>query len=110
LPVRYELIFINDVSTDGSLAILESKRNEDPNIKIITTSRRFGVTPCVIAGFHHARGDAVVYMDADLQDPPEVITQLVEQWQKGFDIVHTTRTKRAGENPLKMWITRQPTG
>jgi dolichol-phosphate mannosyltransferase len=60
-----------------------------------------------MAGFRHARGDAVIYMDADLQDPPELIPTLVEKWQNGAEVVHTTRTRRKGEHPVKMWLTRQ---
>ena len=106
MPLRYELIFVNDASTDRSLEILQTHRQVNPNIKIINLSRRFGVTPGVLAGFHKSRGDAVIYMDADLQDPPELIPSLIQKWQEGADIVHTTRTVRKGENPLKMWITK----
>jgi dolichol-phosphate mannosyltransferase len=87
------------------MEVLLDQRSRDPNIKILTTSRRFGVTPCVLAGFRHARGDAVIYMDADLQDPPEVIPELIRQWQEGADVVHTTRTNRKGENRFKLWLT-----
>lgn len=102
----YELIFVNDASTDGSLATLLKARERNPAIKIVNMSRRFGVTPCVLAGFEKARGDAVVYLDADLQDPPELIPQLLRKWRDGADIVHTTRTARKGENPFKMLLTR----
>jgi dolichol-phosphate mannosyltransferase len=60
-----------------------------------------------MAGFAHARGDAVIYMDTDLQDPPELIPAMLEKWQQGADVVHTTRSRRHGENPLKMWITKK---
>tara|TARA_Y100000031_G_scaffold14650_1_gene15431 strand:- start:1194 stop:1940 length:747 start_codon:yes stop_codon:yes gene_type:complete len=70
-------------------------------------SRRFGIAPCVIAGFKHAEGDAVIYMDTDLQDPPELIPELLEKWREGFDVVHTTRTRREGESLFKMWLTRR---
>jgi dolichol-phosphate mannosyltransferase len=69
-------------------------------------SRRFGVTPCVLAGFEKSRGDAVVCLDADLQDPPELIPDLISKWREGADVVHTTRTARRGENPLKLLLTR----
>jgi len=106
LPLRCEFIFVNDASTDASLAILKKLRETSaPEIKVVTLSRRFGVTPGVLAGFKHARGDAVVYMDSDLQDPPELIPQLVAEWQKGADVVHTTRTVRHGENAFKMALT-----
>jgi polyisoprenyl-phosphate glycosyltransferase len=105
--VDYELIFINDASTDSSLELLLKARERNKSVKIINMSRRFGVTPCVLAGFEKARGDAVVYMDTDLQDPPELIPQMLQKWREGADIVHTTRTARKGENAFKMWVTRQ---
>lgn len=107
LPYEYEIIFVNDDSTDRSLEILQACRKQDARIRILTMSRCFGIHPCVLAGLKHAAGDAVVYMDADLQDPPEVIPKLVEEWEKGADVVHTTRTARKGENRLKMFLTRQ---
>ncbi len=102
---QYELIFVNDASTDRSLDILLTLREKNKRIKIINMSRRFGVTPCVIAGLAAAKGDAVIYMDADLQDPPELIPDLAGKWREGADVVHTVRTKRHGENPIKMGIT-----
>ena len=75
----YELIFVNDDSTDGSLALLMKHRENDKRIKIINMSKRFGVTPCVFAGLKHANGDAVITMDTDSQDPPEIIPQLIEK-------------------------------
>ncbi len=107
LPLRREFIFVNDNSTDASLDILvKLHETTAPEVKIVNLSRRFGVTPGVLAGFHHATGDAVVYMDCDLQDPPELIPQLVAEWQKGADVVHTTRTARHGENAFKMALTK----
>jgi dolichol-phosphate mannosyltransferase len=106
LPYDYEIIFVNDASTDCSLEILLRERENNPRIKILNMSRRFGIHPCVMAGLNAARGDAVVYMDSDLQDPPEMIEQLVAEWQRGADIVHTKRRKRLGEHWLKMAITK----
>lgn len=103
----YEMVFVNDASTDSSLEQLLTLREKNKKIKIINMSRTFGVTPCVIAGMKHAKGDAVVYMDADLQDPPELIPVLFQKYKEGYDVVHTTRTKRKGENFLKMLITRR---
>jgi len=105
LDVRYELIFVNDASTDDSSEILRIRRQSNPNIKVINMSRRFGFGPSVIAGLDYSRGDAVIYMDTDLQDPPELIPTLVAKWQEGNDVVHTTRTGRLGESRLKMWVT-----
>jgi polyisoprenyl-phosphate glycosyltransferase len=102
----YELVFVNDNSSDGSLDVLTGARAKNPRIRIITMSRRFGQPECLMAGIEHARGDAIVYMDADLQDPPEVIPEMLEKWRAGADVVYTVRTRREGENPLKMWLTR----
>jgi glycosyltransferase involved in cell wall biosynthesis len=102
----YELLFVNDDSTDASLAILLGERERNQRVKILNMSRRFGVAEGVLAGMAAAGGDAVVYMDADLQDPPELIPSLVERWRAGADVVHTVRTRRKGESPLKMTATR----
>lgn len=106
LNIIYELIFVNDASTDGSLELLMSYRDRDKRIKIINMSRSFGVTPCIMAGLRHSKGDVVVYMDADLQDPPELIPGLLEKFKEGFEVVNTIRTKRRGENAIKTVLTR----
>jgi polyisoprenyl-phosphate glycosyltransferase len=103
--IDYELLFVNDASTDASLAILLAERERNQRVKILNMSRRFGVAEGVLAGMSAASGDAVVYMDADLQDPPEVIPSLVERWRDGADVVHTVRTRRMGESPWKMTAT-----
>jgi dolichol-phosphate mannosyltransferase len=102
---NYELIFVNDDSSDSSLEILKSNLNLYP-IKIINMSRRFGSTPCVFAGLENASGDLIVYLDSDLQDPPELIETLVNKMEEGYDIVHTIRTRRFGENKIKMLVTK----
>jgi dolichol-phosphate mannosyltransferase len=104
--LAYEVIYVNDASTDASLAVLLKERETNPRVKILNLSRRFGVAEGVFAGMSVASGDIVVYMDADLQDPPELIPALLAQWRAGADVVHTIRTRRHGEHPLKMWITR----
>ena len=101
---KYELIFVNDCSTDNSEKTLLELQKKFP-IKIINMSRNFGVAPCVIAGFKNCSGDAIIYMDSDLQDPPELISKLIFEYEKGADIVHTIRTKRLGESKIKMMIT-----
>jgi dolichol-phosphate mannosyltransferase len=106
LPADYELLFVNDASTDGSLDLLLGERDRNPRVKILNMSRRFGVAECMRAGMAAASGDAVVYMDADLQDPPEIIPQLIDRWRAGADVVHTVRTRRHGESALKMRLTR----
>ena len=107
LNYNLEIIFVNDHSTDDSLDFLIQQSKKDKNIKIINMSRRFGSPPCVIAGFKYAKGDALIYMDSDLQDPPEIIPKLIEKWEDGFDVVHTTRTKRKGESSIKLWLTKK---
>jgi len=101
----YELIFINDCSEDSSEDILIDLQKNNP-ITIINMTRTFGVGPCVLAGFREAKGDAIVYMDADLQDPPEIIPKLIKEYEKGSEIVHTVRTKRYGESLFKMGVTK----
>ncbi|MBI3262609.1 MAG: glycosyltransferase family 2 protein [Acidobacteria bacterium] len=105
-PVDYEILFVNDASTDGSVDVLMHERERNPRVKIINMARRCGVAECVLAGMAAASGDAVVYMDADLQDPPEIIPQLLERWRGGADVVHTVRTRRHGESGLKIALTR----
>ena len=106
LDADYEAVFVNDASTDASLSLLMKERARNARIRIVNMSRRFGVAEGVIAGMSVSRGDAVVYMDADLQDPPEIIPALIDRWRQGADVVHTVRTRRHGENPLKMAATQ----
>jgi len=101
----YELIFVNDNSDDNSEKLLEDLQKKFP-ITIINMSRTFGVGPCVLAGFKYAKGDCVVYLDSDLQDPPEVLEKLIKEYEKGAEIVHTVRTKRLGESQFKLSITK----
>src|SRR6185436_9126581 len=79
--VDYELIFVNDASTDGSLEALVDERAKNPHVKIMNMSRRFGVSECIRAGMGASSGDAIVYMDSDLQDPPEIIPHLLAKWR-----------------------------
>ena len=102
---RYELIFVDDCSSDGSSEYLASIAVQNERIKILRTSRRFGVTPCVFAGFRASKGSAVIYLDSDLQDPPELITDLIQAWREGSKVVHTVRTVRHGESRIKMFTT-----
>lgn len=103
----YELIFVNDNSSDGSEALLRSELPHG-DIVIVNMTRNFGVSECVMAGMSIAKGDAVIYMDADLQDPPELIPTLINKWQEdpSIGVVYTTRTHRKGEHFLKMFVTK----
>jgi glycosyltransferase involved in cell wall biosynthesis len=103
----YELVFVNDNSTDGSLQCLQGELDRG-DIVVVNMSRNFGVSECVMAGLGYSAGDAVIYMDADLQDPPEVIPMLIEAWQSDeeAEVVYTTRTRRDGEHWLKMLVTK----
>ena len=102
---EFEMIFVNDSSEDKSEEILTKLQKKNP-IKIINMTRTFGVGPCVLAGFRETSGDVVIYMDTDLQDPPEIIPRLIEEYEKGAEIVHTVRTKRLGESSFKLLITK----
>jgi len=96
-----ELLFVDDGSHDSSVAQLMRARDRQPGIRVVQLSRNFGKEAAVTAGLEHARGDAVVLMDADLQDPPELIPRMVAEWRKGADVVLMKRRSRAGESWLK---------
>jgi len=106
LSVESEWVFVNDASTDRSLRLLVEHAQADSRVKIINMSRRFGVAECFLAGMRYARGDAVITMDTDLQDPPQVIPELLKEWQRGAEVVYTVRTQREGEPVAKLWLTR----
>ncbi|MEI7714400.1 MAG: glycosyltransferase family 2 protein [Rhodospirillales bacterium] len=97
----WEAIYIDDGSTDGTRAVIERLRQDDPRIAVLSLSRNFGKEIATTAGLDHATGDATIVIDADLQDPPEVIPLLVAAWRQGFDMVNAQRRARAGETRLK---------
>jgi dolichol-phosphate mannosyltransferase len=99
----YELVFVNDGSRDKSLDLLKNARAYDPHIKIVNLSRNFGHQIAITAGMDRALGNAIIIIDADLQDPPEIFPELVAKWQEGYDIVHARRRKRVGETGFKIW-------
>lgn len=101
LGLNYELIFVDDGSTDESREILLEKSKTDPAVRVIGLSRNFGHEMATTAGLHHARGKAAVVIDADLQDPPEVIPEFVRLWREGFHVVYGIRASREGESALK---------
>jgi glycosyltransferase involved in cell wall biosynthesis len=93
----YEIIFIDDGSTDSTLATLIERRHRNPAIRILSLSRNFGKDVALTAGLDHAAGDAVVAIDVDLQDPPEVIPELLAKWREGYDVVYAKRASRNGD-------------
>ena len=101
LPCESEVLFVNDGSRDRSLEILAAAAARDVRLVVLDLSRNFGHPAAITAGLDHARGDAVVVMDADLQDPPELIPRLLERHAEGFDVVHARRTARHDESPFK---------
>jgi polyisoprenyl-phosphate glycosyltransferase len=96
-----ELILINDGSRDRSLAIMRTLHDQDPRVCYISLARNFGHQTAVTAGLNFSRGQVVVILDADLQDPPELIPSMVEQWKQGFDVVYAQRTQRHRESWFK---------
>lgn len=97
----YELIFVDDGSQDRTPEILQDLADRDPHVRALRFSRNFGHQVAVTAGIEHAAGDAVVLIDADLQDPPEMILDFIEKWQEGYDVVYAVRKSRAGETWFK---------
>jgi glycosyltransferase involved in cell wall biosynthesis len=101
IPASYELIFVNDGSTDQSLHLIKELAAREPAVKYIDFSRNFGHQVAVSAGLDRAAGQAVVIIDSDLQDPPEVIAGLYAKWQQGYEVVYGRRRQRPGESAAK---------
>jgi glycosyltransferase involved in cell wall biosynthesis len=97
----WEVIFVNDGSADRSQALLAELAAAEPRYKIVSFARNFGHQMAITAGMDRAEGDAVVVMDADLQDPPEVVQDMIGRWKEGFDVVYAVRSKRFGETWFK---------
>lgn len=98
----HELIFVNDGSTDKTMDVLMEIQAKDPAVRIVDLSRNFGHQKAITAGIDHASGDVVVLIDADLQDPPEVIPQMLERWRQGAHVVYGVRNRRPGESGFKL--------
>lgn len=103
---NYEIIFINDGSKDSTLEILKKISDNDKNVKIISFSRNFGHQAAVTAGIRNVTGDAVIIMDADLQDPPELFEGMIEKWEDGYEVVYGKRKTREGESIFKLLTAR----
>lgn len=101
LAAPYEIVFVDDGSKDRSPEILDGLARRDPRVRVIHFSRNFGHQAAITAGMDHARGEAVIVIDADLQDPPEVIPKMVAKWQEGYEVVYGKRAKREGETLFK---------
>ena len=103
---EFELLFINDGSKDKTLSMIKELRSKDNRVCYVDFSRNFGKEIAMIAGLDYATGDCVIIMDADLQDPPELIPQMVELWEQGYDDVYAKRRSRAGETWLKKFTSK----
>lgn len=101
LQEEYEIIFINDGSRDATKEILRGLADLDKRVKVCNFSRNFGQQAALLCGLEAATGDAMIAMDADLQDPPEVALKMIEKWKEGYDVVHGKRRKRKGETIFK---------
>ncbi len=104
--IRFELVLVDDGSTDGSELELLKLASNDPRVRVVQLSRNFGHQTALTAGLDHARGDAVVMLDADLQDPPELIPTMLDHWRAGCDVVYAVREQRDGESRFKLATAR----
>lgn len=102
----FEILFISDGSTDGTLDVIKKLAKKDSRIIYISFSRNFGKEAAMIAGLDHSKGAATIIMDADLQDPPELIPRMIKLWEKGYDDVYARRSSRAGESLMKRATSR----
>jgi polyisoprenyl-phosphate glycosyltransferase len=101
LQVTYEIIFVDDGSTDGSRSLLTARSMGDPAVRVLALSRNFGHEMATTAGLQHARGQAAIVIDADLQDPPDLIGSFLAKWREGYQVVYGVRSRRRGESALK---------
>jgi glycosyltransferase involved in cell wall biosynthesis len=106
LPQKFEILYVDDGSSDRTPEILGALQADDERIRVVRFSRNFGHQMAITAGLEHASGDAVAIIDADLQDPPEVIADFVAKWMDGFDVVYGVRREREGETAFKLWTAK----
>lgn len=102
----YEIVYVDDGSRDATPALLRELQAQDPHVRVVYLSRNFGHQFAVTAGLAHARGDAVAIMDADLQDPPEILGEMFRRWEEGYEVVYGVRTDREGETRFKLLTAR----
>jgi dolichol-phosphate mannosyltransferase len=106
LSLDFEIVYVDDGSTDCTPQLLRELHAQDDHVRVVRLSRNFGQQVAITAGMEHAAGDAVVIIDADLQDPPEVIEEFVQKWLEGYDVVYGIRTEREGETAFKLWTAK----
>ena len=99
---EYEIVFVNDGSKDKTLEILEGIAEKDKNVKVLSFARNFGHQCAVTAGLQYVTGDAIVIIDADLQDPPELIPDMLKLWEEGNEVIYGKRKTREGESKFKL--------
>lgn len=104
--IEFELVFVDDGSQDRTLQILRDLQLIDARIRVVALSRNFGHQLAVTAGLEHASGEVIVLIDADLQDPPEVITEMMQRWRQGADVAYGVRVERNGETAFKLWTAK----
>ena len=104
--LAFEIVYVDDGSRDSTLDALRELQRADPRVRIVALSRRFGQEVAIAAGVEHAGGDVLAIIDADLQDPPELLLDMLERWRGGADAVHGVRTHREGETAFKRWTSR----
>lgn len=103
---EYEIVFVNDGSKDKTLEILEEIAGKDQNVKVVSFARNFGHQCAVTAGLQEVTGDAIVIIDADLQDPPELIPDMLKLWEEGNEVIYAKRKKRDGESAFKLFTAK----
>jgi glycosyltransferase involved in cell wall biosynthesis len=106
IPTNFEIIYVDDGSTDATPQVLRELQAYDSRVRVVRFSRNFGHQMAITAGLEHAAGDAVVIIDADLQDPPETMLDFFRKWQEGYDVVYGVRTEREGETAFKLWTAK----
>jgi glycosyltransferase involved in cell wall biosynthesis len=104
--VDFEIVYVDDGSTDATADVLRELQLQDSRVRVVRFSRNFGHQIAITAGLEHASGDAAVILDADLQDPPEVIREFIAKWLNGYDVVYGVRTEREGETAFKRWTAK----
>ncbi len=102
IGIEFEILYVDDGSTDSTMDVLREIQSSNPQVRVVSLSRNFGHQVAITAGMEHSAGDGIVVIDADLQDPPEVIREFVEQWRAGYDVAYGVRTERQGESIFKL--------